>query len=816
VTPLPIDDALPALLSALENKSSAVLVAPPGAGKTTRVPLALLNASWRNGKKILLLSPRRLAARAAAQRMADTLGEPVGKTVGYRMRLDSRISADTQIEVITEALLTRRLLDAPDLPDVAAILFDEFHERSLEADIGLALALDMQENLREDLRLLPMSATLDGARVASLLNNAPIIESRGRMFPVEMQHVGRDARAKIEPQIAAVIQKALREESGSLLVFLPGAAEINRVARLLAEARLPAHISVHPLMGQLDLRDQQAAIAPAQDGKRKIVLATSIAETSLTIEGVRVVIDSGLSRRPKHDVGSGMTRLVTERVSQASATQRAGRAGRLEPGTCYRLWDEPENRGLMAFDPPEINAADLTSLVLTLALWGTTDPAQLHWMDVPPAATWTQAVTVLRSLSALDEKGIITGHGRKLVTLPVHPRLAHMLTESATRGFGGIAAQIAALMGEPGVGGSDMDIRTRLENLGRDNSQRAQAVRRLAETWAKSVSAKISDGHTDHAGEALAFAYPDRIAKARGQRGAFLLSNGHGAVMDETESLARAPWIVAADMAGTAERSRILLAAPISEEEVRDAAADRISTTQDVRIEGKSNRSEVFETTRLGAIILSEKRIDNPSPDILHAALLDFVRQKGLTVLPWTEHWQHWRTRVHYLHGQNATLWPDVQDTALMPTIADWLGPYLLGKSRLSELSADELGHALQSLLPGNLLRDLEKQAPARFQTPAGTSHDIDYGLQGGPGVACRVQELFGLDAHPMIGTQPLTLTLLSPAHRPIQTTKDLPGFWRGSWSSVKSEMKGRYPRHVWPDDPANEKPTTRAKPRGT
>lgn len=813
---LPIDDVLPDLIVALDMRNAAVLVAPPGAGKTTRVPLALLAASWRGDKKILLLSPRRLAARAAAQRMADMLGEPVGKTVGYRMRLDSKISTSTRIEVITEALLTRQILAQPDLPDVAAILFDEFHERSLDGDIGLALALDVQANLREDLRILPMSATLDGARVAMLLNDAPVIESRGRMFPVDMRHLGRDPRGRIEPQVTAAIQKALRDETGSLLVFLPGAAEINRTVRLLAEARLPDHVSVHPLMGQLELRDQQAAIAPATPGTRKIVLATAIAETSLTIDGVRVVIDSGLSRRPKFDPGTGLTRLVTERVSQASATQRAGRAGRLEPGVCYRLWDDAENRGLIPFDPPEIKGADLAPLALTLAAWGTTDPQQLRWLDAPPTGAWQQAVSLLRDLSALDGSGKLTTHGKTLASLPVHPRLAHMLVMATEHGFGATAAHVAALLGEPGVGGPHVDIRLRLEHLAREKSQRADGVRRLAQGWMAAVGANPADGTAEDAGRALALAYPDRIAKARGNRGAFLLCTGQGAVLAETDALARAPWIVIADLAGSAERARILLAAELMESDVRMYAASQIVTTQDIRIEGKSSRSEMVEVVRLGAITLSEKQIHTAAPDILHAALINFIRQRGLAVLPWTDHWQHWRTRLAFLHGADPVAWPDTSDAALLRQLENWLGPYLLGKPSLADFSADDLGHALQSLLPGNQARDLDRLAPARFLTPAGSSHEIDYTRQGGPAVECRVQEVFGLATHPMVAWNiPLTFILLSPGHKPIQTTKDLPGFWRGSWAAVKSEMKGRYPRHAWPDDPASEKPTTRAKPRG-
>jgi ATP-dependent helicase HrpB len=814
---LPIEDVLPALLTALETNTSAVLVAPPGAGKTTRVPLALLGAPWRQHKKILLLSPRRLAARAAAERMAATLDETVGQTVGYRMRLDSKISEVTRIEVITEALLARRILDQPDLPDIAAILFDEFHERSLDGDLGLALAIDVQTNLRDDLRIVVMSATLDGGRVAELLSDAPIIESDGKRFPVVLHHDGRDVRRPLEPHIIKVIQQALRDETGSILVFLPGAAEINRVGRLLDDLKLPPSITVPPLMGQLDLRDQQAAIAPAKPGMRKIVLATSIAETSLTIEGVRVVIDSGLSRRARYDPGAALSRLVTERVSLAAATQRAGRAGRLEPGVCYRLWEAAENRGLLLFDPPEILGADLASLVLTLASWGTTDPAQLNWLDAPPAGAWAQAVELLQKFDALDADAKITPQGRQLSGLALHPRLAHMLVMAAAQQLGGVAAYIAALLSEPGIGGKSADMQERLDAFHRDHSPRAESLKRLAQGWAKSVGARTSDGTPEDIGRVLALAYPDRIARARGAKGNFLLANGKGAMIDAADALAGQPWLVIAELVGSADRARILLAAVIDESDMRTVAAAQIKTTQVVRIEGKSNRSEVIEMMRLGALTLSEKRLDNPPSDIVHRALIEFVREQGLDILSWNEHWTRWRSRVQFMHRSEPDVWPDVSDRQLIFTLDQWLAPYLAGKSRLSELGADDLGHALTSLLAGNLSRDLDRLAPSRFTTPAGSSHEIDYAAPGGPTLECRVQELFGLTTHPRVGNKvPLTFILLSPGHKPIQTTKDVPGFWKGSWSAVKSEMKGRYPRHVWPDDPASTPATTRAKPRGT
>jgi ATP-dependent helicase HrpB len=809
---LPIHDILPALQAALAARSSAVLVAPPGAGKTTGVPLALLDAPWLNNRKIIVLSPRRLAARAAANRMAQMLGEAVGETVGYRVRLDSKTSARTRIEVVTEGVLTRMMLEVPDLPDVGAILFDEIHERSLDGDTALALALDVQGALREDLRLLPMSATLDGARVSALLGDAPVIESQGRMFPVDTVYLGRDIRGYLDAQMASAVRQALAQQSGNILCFLPGMGEILRTADKLKDVSA----EVHTLYGAMDVRDQQRAIEPPAPGVRKVVLATSIAETSLTIEGVRVVIDSGMARRPRFEPGSGMTRLVTERVSQASAEQRRGRAGRLEPGVCYRLWDEAEMRGLIAFDPPEILNADVTDLALTLAQWGTRDPETLCWLDAPPRSSWQQAVRLLQDLDALDADGGITVHGRQLAKLPLHPRLAHAILIAGRDGFGRTAAAVAAVLSEPGVGGKDVDLTTRLERFARETGPRAKALQAQATRWAKMAKAQIDDDDAQDAGKALALAYPERVARARGPRGTFQMVSGRAANVDETDALANMPWLAIGEVTGSAERSRIVSAAPISEADVRRLFAAHIQISDILKVDGPSGAVVARRVEKLGALILSDIVRAKPDAAQCEAALLAHICAKGLSALPWQESHQHWQARVLFAHAQAPDDWPDVSDAALCVNMA-WLAPYLAGKTRLADISAPDVQHGLDALLGGQA-RLLNAFAPARLATPADTSHAIDYRAAGGPAVELRVQELFGLRQHPMIagGAVPLTLVLLSPGHRPIQTTKDLPGFWAGSWNGVKAEMKGRYPRHVWPDDPAVATATHRAKPRGT
>jgi ATP-dependent helicase HrpB len=821
---LPIDDALPALTAALRANAAAVLVAPPGAGKTTRVPLVLAAEPWAAGKKILVLEPRRLAARAAAARMASTVGERVGATVGYRVRFGSKVSAATRIEVVTEGIFTRLVLDDPSLAGVAAVLFDEFHERSLDADLGLALALDVQRGLREDLKLLVMSATLDGARIRALLSTdttaAPLIESAGRAFPVETRYVGRDPREAIERQVVATVLRALRAEPGSLLVFLPGAAEIRRTEALLRERVSDPAVDIVALYGALETEVQDRAIAPAAAGRRKIVLATSIAETSLTIEGVRVVIDCGLARVPRYEPDVGLTRLETVRVSRASADQRRGRAGRTEPGVCYRLWDEPQTAALEPAGKPEILAADLSGLLLDLAHWGVRDPAALAFLDPPPAGAWTEAQTMLRDIGAIDAQGAITELGRKLRALPLPPRVARMVVEAAAAGAAEAAAAIAVVLTERGLGGNDVDLEHRLEQWRRDRSARAQDARAMAKRWAAIADTEFAPGNqrSMSAGALLARAYPDRVARNRGG-GAFLLVNGRGANVDPASALARAPFLAVAEISGSAAQGRIVLAAALTADEIDEQFADRIESRQEIAFDPASASLRARRRRRLGAVTLAEEVL-RVAPDEASARILaEGIAALGIDRLPWTKPLRQWRDRVMFLRrAQPADEWPDLSDAALAATAADWLAPALAGKTALAALGSDELADALHGLLPWHLRRRLDAEAPTHFTAPTGSAVPIDYEAEGGPKLAIRVQELFGLDRHPAIagGRLPLLVELLSPAQRPVQVTRDLPGFWRGSYAAVKAEMKGRYPRHPWPDDPIAAAPTRRAKPRSS
>ncbi|GAA0779814.1 ATP-dependent helicase HrpB [Roseibium denhamense] len=815
-TELPIDGVLEPLLAALETSSNAVLVAEPGAGKTTRVPLALLSASWRQDGKILVLEPRRLAARAAARRMAFELGEKPGETVGYRVRMDKKVSARTRIEVVTEGVFTRLVLDDPELSGAAAVLFDEFHERSLDGDLGLALALDVQSALRPDLRLLPMSATLDAAAVSERLGNAPVLESKGRSFPVETQYLGRSANERIEPQVVRAIRQAVSMETGSILVFLPGQAEIKRVADQLS-GTLPADCQVAPLYGGLDGKAQDAAIRPADPGSRKIVLATSIAQTSLTIEGVRVVIDCGLARVPKFEPQTGLTRLETVRVSRASADQRRGRAGRTEAGVCYRLWDAAQTAALPAAEAPEILEADLTGLVLDLAAWGTFDPEDLPFPDQPPRAAWTEAKALLTDLHALDKEGRLTGPGKALARLPLHPRLSHMVLEAAASGQGYTAALMALIISEPGLGGRDQDMRVRLQTLERDTSQRAKDGKALASRWLASAGGGAKQLETESAGYLLALAYPDRVAQARGQTGRFRLANGRGADLEPGHPLAAAAFMTVADIQGKAASGRIQLGAPLTMAEIEDLFAGDILTEDVVQLtpEGAMRARRV---TRYKAVELEARPIQDPDPDAVTRALMGEVKRRGISRLPWTKDQARLRTRVAYARHNGAADLPDLTDQALLQTLDAWLAPYLAGVTHIGKIDAAMLGNALAGLLPYDAAAQLEELAPSHFTAPTGSLVPIDYGAAAGPTLSVRVQELYGLTTHPAIcdGQLPLILELLSPAHRAIQVTKDLPGFWTGSWSDVKADMKGRYPKHPWPDDPTTAEATRRAKPRGT
>ncbi|MEO6395634.1 MAG: ATP-dependent helicase HrpB [Devosia sp.] len=797
---LPIEATLPRLLAALQQGTRAVLVAPPGAGKTTRLPLALLDAPWRDNRKIIVLEPRRLAARAAARHMAATLGEDPGQTVGYRVRLETKVSTATRIELVTEGVFTRMILDDPELHGVAIVLFDEFHERSLDADLGLALALDAAA-LRPELRLLVMSATIDGARIAKLLGDAPVIESAGRAFPVETRYVPPDPLQRLEDQVASAVLAAIRIDAGSVLVFLPGQSEIARTAERLA-GRVPDDVDIAPLFGQLTVAEQDRAIAPAPPGRRKIVLATSIAETSLTIEGIRIVVDSGFRRSPTYDPSTGLTTLETRRVSRAGADQRRGRAGRTAPGIAYRLWNEGQNGGLEPFDTPEILSADLASLALDLANWGVSDPASLRFLDPPPGPAWSEAVALLKQLEALDASGAITHEGKALAKLPLHPRLAHMVERSRDRGT---AAELAALLSERGLGGTDTDLARRLTHFRADRSRRADDARLLARRWGGPPGG-------DHAlGAMLALAFPDRVAQQAGARGRYRLVNGRAASLEETDALAGSPFLVVTDITGGAATGRIRAAASISRTEIEHLFAARIAdeTTLDYDTAARAVRAR--RRRGIGALNLSEGPV---AVDNFEAAAALLAEVAGPN-LPFSPAQRRLRERASFLHRTIGAPWPDLSDFGLDPAR---LAPFLIGRTSFHEFGADDLDALLVELLPHHLRGEMDRLLPSHFEAPSGSRVPIDYEAENGPALSIRVQELYGLDRHPAVagGRVPLLVVLLSPAHRPIQTTGDLPGFWRGSWKDVLKDMRGRYPRHVWPDDPISAQPTSRAKPRGT
>jgi ATP-dependent helicase HrpB len=823
-TSLPIDAALGELTQTLAKSNVAVLVAPPGAGKTTRVPLALLDEPWVGAGKIVMLEPRRIAARASAERMAQTLGERVGETVGYRVRFGSKVSKATRIEVVTEGIFAQQILRDPELKGVAAVLFDEFHERSLDADLGLALARDVQIGLREDLRILVMSATLDGARVGRLLGDAPVVASEGRAFPVDTRYLSRKPDAPLERQMADAIATALRADAGSVLAFLPGAAEIRRTQNFLEERVHDASVDIVPLFGALDASVQDRAIAPSPKGKRKVVLATSIAETSLTIEGVRIVVDSGMARVPRYEPDIGLTRLETVRASRAAVDQRRGRGGRTEPGVCYRLWDEPQTASLPAYTQPEILSADLSSLVLDLAQWGVHDPSTLAFLDPPPLPALTEARSLLRELGAIDADGRITAEGETLRTMALPPRLARMIVDSHRFGSGEEAAEIAAILTERGLGGDSADLDARLDQFRRDRSPRASSAKQLAQRWVANVRGAPTlnpspqgDGESLSTGAMLALAFPDRVAKNRGT-GSFVLANGRGAALEQTSTLARSPYIAVAELTGTAARGRILLAAPISQAEIEARFAEQIDSADEVTFDKASMALRARRRKRLHAITLSEAVLP-VSPTHETAGIFgDGLVAAGLDRLPWSKALKQWRDRVMFLRAAEGEPWPDLSDNALAATSEAWLVPALFDKTSLKDFSAGDLSDALMALLPWDLRARLDREAPTHFEAPTGTMLPIDYEAEQGPTIAVRLQELFGLTTHPSLakGAVPLVLELLSPAHRPVQVTRDLPGFWRGSYAAVRSDLRGRYPRHPWPEDPATAPPTRRVKPRGT
>jgi ATP-dependent helicase HrpB len=830
---LPIHAVLPDLLRHLRAASNAVLVAPPGAGKTTAVAPALLDEPWCSGE-ILLLSPRRLAARAAAERMAATAGENVGQTFGYATRMDTKRSTATRVTVVTEGIFVARIQNDPELAGVSAVLFDEVHERSLDSDFGLALALDAQSALRPDLRLVAMSATLDGARFSGLMEGAPILESAGRMHPLTLRHLGRAAEARIEDSVAAAIRLALREETGGILAFLPGVAEIERTAERLEG--LGPDILLHRLHGSLDPAAQRAAIAPDPQKRRKVVLATSIAETSLTLDGISVVVDSGLARRPRYDRAAGMTRLVTERASQAAVTQRAGRAARQQPGIAYRLWEEAATAGLPRFDPPEILEADLSALTLDCALWGVADPRALRWLDPPPEAAVQEARTRLRTLEALDADGRPTPHGHAIARLPLPPRLGHMLVRAGELGLAEVAAEIAVLLGERGLGGNDVDLESRRRRWRTERGARAEAGRKLSRRWTNLAPLPLVGGAgggnktpaahpasppppppaSGRGGEAtaIALAFPDRIARRRDGSGeAWASVGGRGFKLDPTSALAREEWLAVAETQGMASGARILSAAAIDLATIEALFGESIATHRTVTFDPATGGVQTTRERRLGALRLSSGPDAQADPDAIAAALLAGVHAHGLAQLPWSDAARALRHRAAFAqdHG-GAELALD--DAALLARADEWLAPLLVGKRRLDTIDSGALTDALRTLIGWDALKTIDRLAPTHFTSPAGSNHPIDYDAEGGPRVDLRPQALFGLATHPMIagGRVPLVLSLTSPAGRPIQTTRDLPGFWAGSWAAVAKEMRGRYPRHPWPDDPASANATLRTK----
>ncbi len=834
---LPVAEILPDLKKVLAKKNTAVLSAAAGAGKTTLVPPALLDEPWLNGRKIILLEPRRLAAYAAAARMASNLGETSGKTVGYRTRLDTRTGPDTRIEVVTEGILTRMLQKDPALIEAGSVIFDEFHERSIHADLGLALCLDSQETLRPDLRIIVMSATIDTNAVSALLGNAPVISSEGRLWPVETRYLplpatkGRFADHDFERHVTLSIRKALAEESGSILVFLPGAPEIRRVERLFNKTGLPDDVIVAPLYSMLTADEQKSAIMPAPAGMKKVVLATSIAETSLTIEGINIVIDSGYSRVPRFDKGSGMTWLETVRVSRASAEQRRGRAGRTGPGICFRLWDEKSDSLLKQNNDPEILNSDLIPLALELLQWGIKSTSELKWMDKPDETAFMQAVNLLVELDAVDERGRITSAGKVMNSIGIHPRLAHMIIRGKSLGQGELACEIAAILGEKDFldknsSFRDSDMRLRLDALHflakPDNKYSAGAsvikrINKTAELLKKQMklldTANAKD--VDMAGVLLGFAYPDRIAqRRRGQSPRFLLSSGKGAWLDDSDSLTDEEFITAASLDGDKQETAIFLAAPIKRLALLKHFSSHIKTESACEWDDDIKGVISFTRETLGSIIISEKKQDKPDGSLRERAFISGIRKNGLGILPWNNESIQLMARFNFLAGTDTDeKWPDVSDEALLESLESWLMPHLNGVSRISQISEADITRALTSILSWHQQRKLNALAPTHVRVPSGSLIKLDYCKGDVPVLAVKLQEMFGCRSTPTVaGGIPVTLHLLSPAGRPVQVTRDIIGFWTGAYSDVRKELKGRYPKHPWPDNPLEATPTKKTK----
>ncbi len=834
---LPVEKALPELVQALKSGSSALLQAPPGSGKTTLVPLALLDQPWLRGRSILMLEPRRLAARAAAYRMADLLGEEVGSTVGYRTRLDSRVSAATRIEVVTEGILTRRLQNDPELKGTGLVIFDEFHERNLHTDLGLALTLDVMQGLRDDLRLLLMSATLDAPAASALLGDAPVIHAGGRSYPVEVQYLPAMPEGPVGDVVGAAVVRALKERSGDVLAFLPGAGEIRRAGEYLRGRAECRDVEVLPLHGDLGREQQDRVLRFDPHGPRRVVLATPIAETSLTIEGIRVVVDSGLRREPRFDPASGLSRLRTVRISKAAAEQRAGRAGRLAPGSCYRLWTESVQRGLQDHSRAEILGSDLSSLVLELALWGVRSAHELKWLDPPPEGAWQAAVALLRGLGAIDAVGAITAAGREMAAIPAHPRLAHMLREGRRLGLAGLAADLAGLLSErdpllpPAVGlQRPVDLETRLEALwafrrggasaARGLGADAAVCRRIEQTVRRWRRGEEDDADTGDGrlGLLLAFAYPDRVAVAREPgSGRYRLSGGRGAALPAYDALAREPLLVIAHMDAGQGEGRIHLAASVTRDDLRQHLPEHFTEATEVYWDERQQAVSARWRERFGRVVMDERPATDVAPGEVLAAMLQGIRGMGLEVLPWDRELRLWRQRVQAVaHWFSEQDWPDVSDEWLLSNLEEWLGPYLGGVSRRQHLERIDLGAALHGLLDWSRQRQLDELAPTHLTVPSGSRIRLEYAGHGEVVLAVRLQELFGLAETPRVGGGriPVTLHLLSPARRPVQVTQDLRGFWERTYPEVKKELKGRYPKHHWPDDPWSAQPTARAKPR--
>lgn len=807
---LPINDVLDAIVEELSQRNNLIIAAPPGAGKTTVVPLKLLKSGWYKGGRIILIEPRRLATRSAAHRMAFLHGDDIGQTIGYRMRLDTKVSNKTRIEVVTEGVFTRMVLDDPELSGIECVIFDEFHERSLDADFGLALTLDVQSGLREDLKILVMSATLDIEEISRVLPDAGIVISEGRTFPIDIRYQPRRANDRVEDVVVDAIVNMLKSEDGSILCFLPGQGEIKRVYDRL-ENRVATGVERHMLFGSMPMKDQDAAIQPIKDGGRKVVLATSIAETSITIDGVRIIIDLGLRREAFFEATTGITRLETIRASQAATTQRAGRAGRTESGIALRLWQKEQQAALPKFTAPEILSSDLSTLVLDCLSWGVSDLNELAFLTEPPASATKAAVMLLQKIGAVDQKSNLTELGKSIRQLPLPVRLSAMVIEAANRGQALLSAKLSVLLSEQGLGGNDIDIENRLQRFERDKSKRAVSSRKLAERIARTAeqfTGKSLSGEILSIGGLLAIAFPDRIAKQRSKDGQFTMANGRGAVIDEMNSLASEPMLIIADLTGRATAPRVLSACRFDVTELGDLPDGILEEVEECYFDLQSQTVRARYQKRLGAIILQEKQLSKPGGAEAAKALTDGVAQIGIEKIPFSNPLRQWIDRSEFLRMNYDADWPDLSDVGLLRSLDQWFLPFQNDVLSIKNISGNSLSNGIKSLLNWDQTSQLDDMVPTHFRLENGKSIVIEYRGEG-PAISLRAQQLFGQKRHPSIlaGKVPLLVELLSPAQRPIQLTRDLPGFWKGSWTDVCGDMRGRYPKHDWPDDPANAKP---------